>query len=163
MRTLLLRHLSGCFRRNSPRPWLQLSSTRLVLARFLASVAKLNIDSELMTQSYPPHRYIKSGRCFVCFESWCFQMLALFSQRLAISSLLLPLSHSSALPFSCSSLKWYKGCVQSLHSYCCHVERTRSSLMLRSNLNLSTASPQNFSTQTVRCLQCRSVGSTSPK
>lgn len=67
------------------RPWL--SSTCLVLVLPSASVAKLNTDS---TRTY---------NLAVCFERRCFRMPVLFSQFLAINSLLLPFSHCSALPF----------------------------------------------------------------
>ena len=153
---------------SATRPSCGRSSHPHVLSSLCASVARLNIDSTLMARHRPPSpaRDIWKDVLFA-LRGGVFRCRLSFSQRLAISSLSLPLFSlfCSSLFFflffffTLPSLKWDAGCELAVHSYCRHVVRTQPSLILQSNFNLSTASPQNFYTQTARCLRCRSVGS----
>lgn len=124
-----------------------------------ASVAKLNIDSVLMAQqTVLPTRTYNLEDVLFALRGGVFRCWLSFPSDWQLAACCSPFLTFLLFPFSLPSLQWHMGCVLALPSYRRHAWRTPPSLILQSNLSMSTASPQNFYTQTVRCLQCRSLG-----
>ena len=104
MQVLLLEDILGSI--NTPQLRLLFSSTSLVSFLANASVAKLNIDSELMANC-PPHLRTMGEMCRWLWEEIFGCWLSFPSGCLAISGVLLPLSHFSALPRFSLCVVWF--------------------------------------------------------